>query len=174
MLVHFSISHGGLFYKKHDGDVDIKKLDRLFQRDENLEELPSSQEYKELNELVFACGNSIDLRSESRLDTDPIYFEYYTDKGKNSLLKQVEWFKNNTSKTPLQDAFIKLLKARGVTAELKVCEIGCDELPVMKEISYLSKEEIDAKQKAEREAFKSKLTDGQREELRALAKKLKT
>lgn len=177
LLIHYSLSHSALKYKPYnDADLEGKSFEEIlyitYQVDENIEILPSSNEFIELKNIASAMNNALDLRSESRLDKDIIYYESFTEKGKNTLLQQIEWFKNNTSLTPVQDAFIRLLKARGVTADLKPSSIGCDLMPVMKEVSFVSKEQMELEQEKKMSERRAKLSDSQKKTLKEIAEKM--
>jgi hypothetical protein len=167
-----------IFQKKYEEkDYEGKNTDELFKM---LEKLPdemfdvesSSSEFEEL-ELAVDCFNySKRPHSGSTFAERPIDYEGYTEKGKNKIDECIKWFKKNKSKTPVQDAWIKVLKKNGIKKKLKVYDRWC-ELPVMNKIDYSSKEELKVRRKKEQEEFKKKITPAQREEFKKLAGQLK-
>lgn len=108
--------------------------------------------------------------SDSSYDFE-IEYSGYTELGKKLIDETIIWFQNNKSTTPIQDAWFKVLEKNGVKVDWKPYSKGC-ELPVMKPISYLSLEELDAKREKEMEERRKNITPEQRNELKKLRDKL--
>ncbi len=129
----------------------------------------NSEEFEHFHIVIDAVENSI---SQNEFYSETIEYENYTEKGKESIKKHIEWFKTNTSKTPIQDAFIKLLIKNGIYVDWIPFDKWC-ELPVMKPIDYSSKEELKEKRRIADEKFKNSLSEENKAYLRDIANKMK-
>lgn len=125
----------------------------------------SSNEFENLSEICDHMNNRIIAYSESRLDKNDIEYHFFTEIGQRKIDECIEWYKNNKSITPIQDAWHKLLVSKGINVDWKphlVKDVSV--LPIMKGIDYSTKEELDAKrEKRIREIYtpevKSKLKE---------------
>jgi len=140
--------------------------------EESYELEPSSKEFEEFDKVCDFMKNAVKKHSESKSDLREIEYEYYTEKGKNKIDECIEWFKNNKSKTPIQDAWFKVLEKNGIKVDWKPFDSWCD-IPVMKNIDYSSKEELDAKREKEDEEFKKSITPEMRAKFKQIAESLK-
>jgi len=131
----------------------------------------NSPEFDELEKICSFMRNRLRTYSESRFDKDAVEYE----KGnKNKIDACIQWFANNKSATPVQDAWMRLLRSRGVDVNWEPHVIpGINEVPVMKPVDYSSVDVLDAKREARTNAMRDKITPEMREELRAAANRLK-
>jgi len=140
---------------------------------ENIEIEPSSDEFIEFCR-VCDCMHDVKIEdSPSRLDRMPIEYEGYTELGKKNLDKKVEWFKSNTSITPVQDAWFNLLRKNGVVVDWEPFIFDETKPPVMKDITYASKEECDAIRKARKDEIYHNIDPEFKTQLRQLYNRLK-
>jgi hypothetical protein len=143
-----------------------------FGLDKTKEVEESSDEFKALRFAVDCHNNSVRRFSDSAFENRSIEYWMFTEKGQKSIDNQIEWFKNNTSITPVQDAWKKVLEKNGIESDFKPYTRWC-ELPVMRPIDYSTKEELDAKHKKEDEDFKKSLSPEVKKQMKELAEKLK-
>lgn len=153
-------------------DVFLKWLHPDREKKELFDIEPSSKEFQEL-EFVINCHNKrTKPNSESSYDKRDIDYEDYTEIGKKKINNCIEWFKTNNSKTPVQDAWLKVLKKNGIKVDWIPYERWC-EVPVMKNINYASKEELGIQRKKKDEEFKKSLSPELKAQMRKLAESLK-
>ncbi len=164
LLTSASLKNFSKFYSDEVDESGIYKRLPI----ENFDIESSSIEFEEFDKICGFMDNATKPYSESRLDTKLIEYETFTETGKKAIDDSVEWFKNNKSATPVQDAWFKVLEKNGIKVNYKPFDLWCT-VPVMKQIDYSSKEEIDAKRKLEDEAFRKSITPQQRESMRKLA-----
>lgn len=105
-------------------------------KDYDIEE--SSPEWKKFKEILTYYSHKKDiLKSKCGFrDIFPtIDYNNYTQKGKDNIDEASVWFENNTSKTPLQDAWFKVLEKDGINVDWEASTFATDDELVMKEIS---------------------------------------
>ena len=159
------------FCNFHSDEVDENFFPKRLP-EESLDVEPSSKEFEEFDEICDFIDNSIKINSESKYDLRDIEYELYTESGKKSIDNCIKWFKSNKSKTPVQDAWFKVLEKNGIKVDWKPFDKWCD-VPVMKKVDYSSEEEIKERRKKEREEREKKITPAQREEFRKIAEQMK-
>ena len=115
-------------------------------------DIESSSEEFENFKFVCDCFNK-----SSNREYHDIEYERYTESGKEDIDKCIVFLKNNTSKTPVQDAWIKVLEKNNRKTH-KPFDNWC-EIPVMRNIDYSSKEELEEKRKIDDAEFKKKFPD---------------
>jgi len=177
LLVSASLDWSSNTYEKYDGkDEEGKTIEELlelhFKRipEEILDIEPSSEEFEALESAEDFHNNCIKPNSDSTFDRSIEYY-FYTEKGQKMVDKCIEFEKNNTSKTPVQDAWIKVLEKNGLPVHEPFSD-WCD-LPVMKNIDYSSREELDKKHDDEQRKFKESLTPEMKKMMRETAERMK-
>lgn len=103
----------------------------------------SSPEYEKFKLAVDSYNYSIPRNGENNYGESVIYYNDYTDIGKENIEKCKTFLSNNTSLTPIQDAFNEVLRKNNLPTHesfSRWCEIL-----VMKKIDYSSVEEIKLK-----------------------------
>lgn len=132
---------------------------------ENFDIEPSSEEFKNFRIACHCLNNSCNYK-----DGD-IEYEMFTEKGKKEIDNCIIFLKNNTSKTPVQDAWIKVLEKNNRKTH-KPFDNWCD-VPVIRHIDYSSKEELEEKRKIEDAEFKKSITPDMKKFLNNIGKKMK-
>jgi len=141
--------------------------------EDSLDVEKSSEEFEQFDKVCDFMSNAVKNNSKSKSDLREIEYESYTEKGKKNIDDCIEWFKNNKSKTPIQDAWFKVLEKNGIKVDWKPFDKWCD-IPEMKKVDYSSKEEIEAKHKKEDEEFRKSITPEMRAQLKGIADQLKS
>ncbi len=96
----------------------------------------NSKEFDEFETIFYYMSNAIKSNSTKH---DNIEYHLFSDKGKKMVDDGKKWFDENTSITPIQDAWVKVLQANGsLPTNYKPCDKWCV-LPVMKKINYNTK-----------------------------------
>jgi len=106
----------------------------------------SSQEYEKFKLAVDSYHYSIPRNGESNYGESIIYYNSFTDIGKENIMNCKKFLENNTSLTPIQDAFNEVLLKNKLPTHMPFTR-WC-ELLTMKEIDYSTVEEIKLKRAA--------------------------
>lgn len=152
ILVHHSLSWSPWNPFKGEGreDYDIE---------------PSSPEWENLERVRRFYSMKRNLLSEkcrdNTLDEKSIRYNWFTDIGKRDIDEAIEWFKTNTSLTPLQDAWMGVLRKDGINVDWEPNTFALDSELIMKDIDYSTKEELDERNRKKNEEFKKSLTPEQ-------------
>jgi hypothetical protein len=137
---------------------------------------PSSPEWENLNRIRSFYSMKRNLLSEkckdNSLDEKSIDYNLFTEKGKKTIDDAVEWFKTNESRTPLQDAWMAVLRKDGINIDWEPNTFAQDDELIMKNINYETEDEIKERRKIEHEEFKKSLTPEQKSFLRKAAENL--
>ena len=102
LLVTASLKWINFFYEQEE---PYKRLP-----DEMFDIEPSSPEFEALQLARNVHHNCIRPNSDSSYDNMDIEYETFGEKGKKSIDDCIEFLKNNKSKTPVQDAWLKVLE----------------------------------------------------------------
>jgi hypothetical protein len=132
---------------------------------ENFDVEPSSEEFKNFRIACHCFNNSCNYKD------DDIEYEMFTEKGKKEIDNCIVFLKNNTSKTPVQDAWIKVLEKNNRKTH-KPFDNWC-EIPVMRNIDYSTKEDLEEKRKIDDAEFKKSLTPDMKKFLKDIGEKMK-
>lgn len=149
ILVHHSIewTPWNAFEGESEEDYDIE---------------PSSPEWENLNKIRFFYSMKRNLLSEkckySILDERSIRYNRFTDKRKKDIDEAIEWFKTNKSLTPLQDAWMAVLRKDGINVDWEPNTFALDDQIIMKDVDYSTREELEEKDRKEDEEFKKSLS----------------
>lgn len=127
---------------------------------------PSSPEWENLEKVRRFYSMKRNLLSEkcrdNSLDKKSIRYNLFTDKGKKDVDEAIEWFKINKSLTPLQDAWMAVLRKDGVNVDWEPNIFALDDKLIMKDVDYSTREELEEKDRKEDEEFKKSLTAKQK------------
>ena len=156
-----SLKYLDVFYKKHSKKEEKnKKLEELIELcftklpDEMFEIEKSSEEFVNFKSI---CNYQDYSLKNHKNDNSEIEYQTYTEKGKKVVDDCVLFFKNNKSKTPVQDAWNKVLEKNNIETHDSF-NLGCDNIPTIKKINYSSMKIIEERRKIKHEKFKEKIS----------------
>lgn len=99
----------------------------------------SSPEWEKFKKILKYYSHKKDILKSKCGFSDifpTIDYNNYTKKGKDIIDEASIWFENNTSKTPLQDAWFKVLEKDGINVDWETSTFAIDDEIVMKQIKF--------------------------------------